>query len=106
MFESPGFRAVGISAGLQQHGRNLQGTGESRQGLGPREGHWSEMVATSSCSAQALKYYHMAIQCNPRFAQTLNNLGLVLSGLWKHSTVPRPSGFVLRCGLHHVGKAD
>ena len=45
------------------------------------------MVATFSCSAQALKYYHMAIQCNPRFAQTLNNLGLVLSGLWKHSTV-------------------
>ena len=24
---------------------------------------------------QALKHYHMAIQCNPRFAQTLNNLG-------------------------------
>ena len=64
------------------------------------------MVATCSRSAQALKYYHMAIQCNPRFAQTLNNLGLVVSASCCGKIATLLSGFALRCGLHHVGKAD
>lgn len=29
-----------------------------------------------SSDGKALKYYHLAIQCNPRFAQSLNNLGV------------------------------
>ena len=42
-------------------------------------------VAAILQSIEALKYYHLAIQCNPRFAQTLNNLGTAPGSCGKKS---------------------
>ena len=41
-----------------------------------------------SGAMEALKYYHLAIQCNPRFAQSLNNLGVAYTTSGRLTEVP------------------